>query len=70
MNQSKVSREGFCPFLSRFRPTVNISSDTTSVTPALRSKARCISYMRQEDNIYNNRVYRDKCHNNIRVFIT
>jgi hypothetical protein len=29
--------------------------------PALRSKARCISYMRQEDNIYNNRVYRDKC---------
>jgi hypothetical protein len=32
--------------------------------PALRNKARCISYMRQEDNIYNNRVYRDKCHNN------
>jgi hypothetical protein len=31
---------------------------------ALRNKARCISYMRQEDNIYNNRVYRDKCHNN------
>jgi hypothetical protein len=30
--------------------------------PALRDKARCISYMRQEDNIYNNRVYRDKCH--------
>jgi hypothetical protein len=38
--------------------------------PALRDKARCISYMRQEDNIYNNRVYRDKCHNNIRVIIT
>jgi hypothetical protein len=30
--------------------------------PALRNKAGCISYMRQEDNIYNNRVYRDKCH--------
>jgi hypothetical protein len=30
--------------------------------PALRDKAECISYMRQEDNIYNNRVYRDKCH--------
>jgi hypothetical protein len=30
--------------------------------PALRNKARCISYMRQEDSIYNNRVYRDKCH--------
>jgi hypothetical protein len=30
--------------------------------PALRNKARCISYMRQEDNIYNNRVYGDKCH--------
>jgi hypothetical protein len=39
-------------------------------TRALRNKAWCISYMRQEDNIYNNRVYRDKCHNNIRVFIT
>jgi hypothetical protein len=37
---------------------------------ALRNKARCISYMRQEDNIYNNKAYRDKCHNNIRVFIT
>jgi hypothetical protein len=30
--------------------------------PDLRNKAGCISYMRQEDNIYNNRVYRDKCH--------
>jgi hypothetical protein len=39
-------------------------------TRALRNKAGCISYMRQEDNIYNNIVYRDKCHNNIRVFIT
>jgi hypothetical protein len=39
-------------------------------TRALRNKVRCISYMRQEDNIYNNRVYRYKCHNNIRVFIT
>jgi hypothetical protein len=38
--------------------------------PDLRNKAMCISYMRQEDNIYNNRVYRDKCHNNIRVLIT
>jgi hypothetical protein len=28
----------------------------------LRNKVGCISYMRQEDNIYNNRVYRDKCH--------
>jgi hypothetical protein len=39
-------------------------------TRALRNNVGCISYMRQEDNIYNNRVYRDKCHNNIRVFIT
>jgi hypothetical protein len=30
--------------------------------PDLKDKAGCISYMRQEDNIYNNRVYRDKCH--------
>jgi hypothetical protein len=36
MNQSKVNSEGFCPFLSRFRPTVNISSDTTSVTPGFK----------------------------------
>jgi hypothetical protein len=36
MNKKKVSREGFCPFLSRFRPTVNISSDTTSVTPGFK----------------------------------
>jgi hypothetical protein len=38
--------------------------------PVLRNKAGYISYMRQEDNIYNNRVYRDKCHNKIRVLIT
>jgi hypothetical protein len=30
--------------------------------PVLRDKVGCISYTRQEDNIYNNRVYRDKCH--------
>ena len=36
--------------------------------PALRNKARCISYMRQEDNIYNNREYRDKCHNNQSIY--
>jgi hypothetical protein len=36
--------------------------------PALRNKARCISYMRQEDNIYNNRVCRDKCHNNQSIY--
>jgi hypothetical protein len=39
-NQSKVSREGFCPFLSRFHPTVNISSDTTSVTPGFKGQSR------------------------------
>jgi hypothetical protein len=36
--------------------------------PALRNKTRCISYMCQEDNIYNNRVYRDKCHNNQSIY--
>jgi hypothetical protein len=36
--------------------------------PALRNKARCISYMRQEDNIYNNRVYRDKCHKHQSIY--
>jgi hypothetical protein len=40
MNQKKVSREGFCPFLSRFRPIVNISSDTTSVTPGFKEQSR------------------------------
>jgi hypothetical protein len=39
-NQSKVSSEGFCPFLSRFRPTVNISSDTTSVTPDFKEQSQ------------------------------
>jgi hypothetical protein len=24
--------------------------------------------MRQEDNVYNNRVYRDKCHNNQSIY--
>jgi hypothetical protein len=38
--------------------------------PDLRDKAGCISYMRQEENIYNNRVCRDKCQNIIRVLIT
>jgi hypothetical protein len=37
-------------------------------TRALRDKAGCISYMRQEDNIYNNRVYTDKCHNNQSIY--
>jgi hypothetical protein len=41
-----------------------------NVTPGFKEQAGCISYMRQKDNIYNNRVYRDKCHNNIRVLIT
>jgi hypothetical protein len=36
---------------------------------ALRNKARCISYMRQEDNIYNNRVYRDKCHKTLEYLL-
>jgi hypothetical protein len=36
--------------------------------PALRNKAGCISYMRQEDNIYNNRVYRDKCHEHQSIY--
>jgi hypothetical protein len=40
MNQKKVSREGFCPFLSRFRPTVNISFDTTSVTLGFKEQSR------------------------------
>jgi hypothetical protein len=62
MNQSKVSSEGFVHFylglvLQSTFPLIPLLSH-----PALRNKARCISYMRQEDNIYNNRVYRDKCH--------
>jgi hypothetical protein len=40
MNQSKVSIEGFSPFLSGFRPTVNISSDTTSVTPDFKEQSQ------------------------------
>jgi hypothetical protein len=50
-----------------------IPSATSSVTVASVSHPGfkgCILYMCQEDNIYNNRVHRDKCHNYIRVFIT
>ena len=59
--------------LDRARPSsrrhrgIDNSGDHVS-HPALRNKARCISYMRQEDNIYNNRVYRDKCHNNQSIY--
>jgi hypothetical protein len=42
------------------------------VTPGFKeqSQVHLIHAAMQEDNIYNNRVYRDKCHNNIKVFIT
>jgi hypothetical protein len=30
----------FCPFLSRFRPIVNISFDTTYVTPRIKEQSR------------------------------
>jgi hypothetical protein len=30
--------------------------------PDLRNKAGRVSYMRREDNTYNNRVHRDKCY--------
>jgi predicted small integral membrane protein len=30
----------------------------------------CSAKKARNNNIYNNRVYRDKCHNNIRAFIT
>jgi hypothetical protein len=45
--------------------TISLKSSRQTLVvshPAIRNKARCISYMRQEDNTYNNRVYRDKCH--------
>jgi hypothetical protein len=53
-----------CPNRTKHSPSLSSLSH-----PTLRNKARCISYMRQEDNIYNNRVYRDKYHNNIRVLL-
>jgi hypothetical protein len=37
----------FCPFLSRFRPTVNISLIPFLSHPDLRDKAGCVSYVRQ-----------------------
>jgi hypothetical protein len=36
----------------------------------LRKKVGASHTCAKEDNIYNKRVSRDKCHNNIRVFIT
>jgi hypothetical protein len=52
MNQNKISRKGFVHFylglvLRSTFPLIPLLSH-----PALRNKARCISYMRQEDNIY------------------
>jgi hypothetical protein len=35
--------------------------------PDLRTKPGASHTCAKEDNIYNNRVYRDKCHNIIRV---
>ena len=54
----------FTNIIHRFGVLNSIITDngTQLSHPTLRNKARCISYMRQEDNIYNNRVYRDKCH--------
>jgi hypothetical protein len=62
MNQNKVSRKEFVHFylglvLQSTFPLIPLLSH-----PTLKDKVGCISYMRQEDNIYNNRVYRDKCH--------
>jgi chromosome segregation ATPase len=48
--------------VERAEASTRSEAERTLSHPALRNKARCISYMRQEDNIYNNRVYRDKCH--------
>jgi hypothetical protein len=50
-----------CPITAK-NPGIRFCLTPPLSHPALRNKARCISYMRQEDNIYNNRVYRDKCH--------
>jgi hypothetical protein len=61
-NQSKISRKGFFHFYLGFVLQSTFALIPLLSHPALRNKARCISYMRQEDNIYNNRVYRDKCH--------
>jgi hypothetical protein len=58
----------FFPFLVLAPVTVTrhwtFSNEMTGLMshPTLRNKVRCISYMRQGDNIYNNRVYREKCH--------
>jgi hypothetical protein len=38
--------------------------------PDLREKSGASHICAKEENTYNNRVYRDKCHNNIRVLIT
>jgi hypothetical protein len=62
MNQSKVSRKGFVHFYLGFVLQSTFPLIPLLSHPALRNKAKCISYMRKEDNIYNNRVYRDKCH--------
>jgi hypothetical protein len=37
-------------------------------TRALRTKSGASHTCAKEDNIYNNRVYRDKCHNNPSIY--
>jgi hypothetical protein len=45
------------------------SSESMFVTPG-GTKPGASHICAKEDNTYNNKVYRDKCHNNIRVLIT
>jgi ribonuclease HI len=47
------------------------NSHCRDVTPGFQgTKSGASHTCAKEDNIYNNRVYRDKCHNKIRVLIT
>jgi hypothetical protein len=59
----------FCAWAHR---TVRCATSAPPVvTPGFKGTKPGVSHTcAKEDNIYNNRVYRDKCHNNIIVLIT
>jgi hypothetical protein len=50
------------------QPKFSVSVNDINVTPDFKGQIRCISYMHQRRQHINNRVYRDKCHNNQSIY--
>jgi hypothetical protein len=63
----KVSRYGFCPSLSRFRPIVNIPLISLLSHPDLRDKPGCVSYVCQTRSTH---IMTEGIETNVTDFIT